>query len=330
MKTTTNQNSQTNGFGPKKALGLLLKYGTYALLIFFCIILTLTTSTFLTKSNLINVLLQTTVTAILAAGVTFVIVIGCMDLSVGTTMAVASCFATEAFKRGANWWQGLLIMLAVGMLFGLINGFSTAYIGMPSFLVTLATQSLGKGIALGISNGRSFYDIPDAFDFIPDTAILGIPLMIIIVIIIYIVMQIILKRTLFGRRVCATGGNSEAARVSGVNTKRTMLQAYILCGVMVGIASIIQTARMGSFWPTMGTGLEFQAVAAVVIGGASLSGGAGSLIGTFVGVILMGVISNALNLWGVNANWQEAARGLIIFFAVFLDTIRSRFNKGAE
>ena len=154
--------------------------------------------------------------------------------------------------------------------------------------------------------------------------------MIIIVILIYVIMQVILKRTLFGRRVCATGGNSEAARVSGVDTRKTMLLAYMLCGVMVGIASIIQTARMGSFWPTMGTGLEFQAVAAVVIGGASLSGGAGSLVGTFTGVLLMGVISNALNLWGVNANWQEAARGLIIFFAVLIDTLRNRFNKGNE
>lgn len=330
MKNTTNQKNPNNISNPKKILGMLLKYGTYVLLVFFCVILTLTTSTFLTKGNLTNVLLQTTVTAILAAGMTFVVVIGCMDMSVGTTMAVASCIATEAFKLGANWWQGLLIMLLIGMLFGFINGFSTAYIGMPSFLVTLATQSLGKGISLGISNGRSYYDIPEAFDFIPDTNILGIPLMIIIVIVIYIIMQIILKRTLFGRRVCATGGNKEAARVSGVDTKKTMLLAYILCGSMVGIASIIQTARMGSFWPTMGTGLEFQAVAAVVIGGASLSGGAGSLLGTFVGVLLMGIISNALNLWGVNANWQEAARGLIIFFAVFLDTLRSRFNKGAE
>ncbi len=317
-------------FNAKKALGILLKYGTYFLLIFFCVILSLTTSTFLTRSNLINVLLQTTVVAILAAGVTFVIVIGCMDLSVGTTMAVASCMATEAFKRGASWWQGLLIMLFFGTLFGVINGCASAYIKMPSFLVTLATQSLGKGIALGVSDGRSYYDIPEAFDFIPDTSVLGIPLMIIIVILIYVIMQVILKRTLFGRRVCATGGNSEAARVSGVDTRKTMLLAYMLCGVMVGIASIIQTARMGSFWPTMGTGLEFQAVAAVVIGGASLSGGAGSLVGTFTGVLLMGVISNALNLWGVNANWQEAARGLIIFFAVLIDTLRNRFNKGNE
>lgn len=318
---------ETRRITGRSIIRLFLNYGIYLLLLIVCLVLSLTTDTFLTTTNIINVLLQTSIIAILAVGVTFVLITGGNDLSMGAVMAVSSAAGIGLIKlQGWPWWAGMLVIIAVAMLFGLINGTVVAYIKVPAFLATLSTQFIARGLSLVISGGTSWFGLPGAFVFIASYRFLGIPFIIVAVLLLYVIFHLRLGRTIFGRRVYAVGSNRESARVSGINVNKTVLLAYIQCGLLVGIASILQTARMNSFWAAMGTGLEFQAIAGAIIGGTSMSGGVGKLTGTFAGVVLMGVINNALNLYGVDANWQEAARGFVILFAVVVDALRNRYN----
>lgn len=305
---------------------VLLKYGVYLLFVILCVILALTSKNFLSANNLINVLLQTSVIGIIAIGMTYVIIAQGIDVSVGSVVAICGGAGVGLIKLyGAPWWVGMLTMLVIGVAFGLLNGFATAYLRMPAFLVTLATMSIGRGLALVLSGGKSWFGLPPEFVFISSESILGIPLIIVIVFICYGIGFFVLRYTIYGRKVFAVGGNPTAARASGINVNRIILSTFVLSGLVAGVGAILQTARINSFWASMGTGFEFSAIAAVVIGGTSLSGGKGSLGGALVGVLIMGVINNALNLWGVDANMQEVARGLIIFIAVMLDSIRTRF-----
>lgn len=311
----------------KSVMKVFLNYGIYLLLFMVCAILALTTDSFLTVTNIINVLLQTTIIAILAIGVTFVLITGGNDLSMGAVMAVSSAAGIGLVKlMGMPWWVGMIVMIAVAIFFGVVNGLVVAYIKVPAFLATLSTQFIARGLTLVISGGSSWFGLPQAFLFIASTRLIGVPLIIIIVAVLYLIFGVRLGSTIFGRRVYAVGSNRESARVSGIDVKKMILLSYIQCGLLVGIASILQTARMNSFWAAMGTGLEFQAIAGAIIGGTSMSGGVGKLTGTFTGVLLMGIINNALNLYGIDANWQEAARGFVILFAVVFDALRNRYN----
>ncbi|HIT65682.1 MAG TPA: ABC transporter permease [Candidatus Merdisoma merdipullorum] len=311
----------------KVLIQTILNYCIYLLLLLVCIILSLTTTSFLSVTNIINVLLQTSIIAVLSLGITFVLITGNNDLSVGGVMAVAGAAGIGLIKlEGWPWWAGMLVILAVAVAFGAINGMVVAYIKAPAFLTTLATQFIGRGLALVISGGSSWYDLPKPFTFLSSTYVIGIPLMILIILLLYLVFHIRLSKTIFGRRVYAVGSNAESARVSGINVPKTILLAYMQCGLLVGIATILQVARMNSFWAAMGTGIEAQAIAGAIIGGASMAGGVGNLVGTFAGVLLMGVINNALNLYGIDANWQDAARGFVIMLAIIIDAVRNRYN----
>ena len=311
----------------KVLIQTILNYCIYLLLLLVCIILSLTTTSFLSVTNIINVLLQTSIIAVLSLGITFVLITGNNDLSVGGVMAVAGAAGIGLIKlEGWPWWAGMLVILAVAVAFGAINGMVVAYIKAPAFLTTLATQFIGRGLALVISGGSSWYDLPRPFTFLSSTYVIGIPLMILIILLLYLVFHIRLSKTIFGRRVYAVGSNAESARVSGINVPKTILLAYMQCGLLVGIATILQVARMNSFWAAMGTGIEAQAIAGAIIGGASMAGGVGNLVGTFAGVLLMGVINNALNLYGIDANWQDAARGFVIMLAIIIDAVRNRYN----
>lgn len=306
---------------------VFLNYGIYILLFLVCFILSVTTDSFLTMTNIVNVLLQTSIIAVLAIGVTFVLITGGNDLSMGAVMAVSSAAGIGLIKLfGWPWWAGMIVILAVAVFFGLVNGIVVSYIKVPAFLATLSTQFIARGLTLVLSGGSSWFGLPTAFLYIASSKIVGIPFMIVAVILLYLFFGVRLSHTIFGRRIYAVGSNRESARVSGINVQKTILLAYIQCGFLVGIASILQTARMNSFWAAMGTGLEFQAIAGAIIGGTSMSGGVGKLTGTFTGVMLMGIINNALNLYGVDANWQEAARGFVILFAVLVDALRNRYN----
>lgn len=311
----------------KNIIKWALDYCIYLLLLGVCLILSVTTDSFLSVTNIVNVLLQTSIIAVLSLGITFVLITGNNDLSVGGVMAVAGAAGIGAIKlAGWPWWAGMLVIIAVSVFFGAVNGTVVAYIKAPAFLATLATQFIGRGLALVISQGASWYDLPTPFVKIASTKFVGIPMMIVIVILLYLIFHVRLSKTIFGRRVYAVGSNSDSAKVSGINVQKTILFAYLQCGLLVGFAAILQVSRMNSFWAAMGTGIESQAIAGAIIGGASMAGGVGNVGGTFAGVLLMGIINNALNLYGVDANWQEAARGFVIMLAIIIDAIRTRYN----
>ena len=314
------------GDGLRKALQFFLKYGILVLFSLLVVILAITSKNFLSIANVTNVLLQTSVIGVIAIGMTFVIITGGIDVSVGSVVAIASAAGVGLIKfMGAPWWLGMLCIVLVGIVFGLINGVSVTYLRMPAFLVTLSTMGIGRGLTLVMSGGRSWHALPPQFGAISTTTIAGFPVMIPAVVVMYVLSYVVLQRTAYGRKLFALGGNKESARVSGISVKRIEMVAYVVCGSLAGVAAIFQTARLNSFWAAMGTGFEFQAIAAVVIGGTSLAGGIGTTWGTLMGVLLMGVINNALNLWGIPANWQDVARGTIIFIAVMLDALRTRY-----
>lgn len=315
-------------FSADNIIRVVLNYGVYLLLFLACIILTFTTKTFLTKDNLVNVMLQTCIIGTIAIGMTFVIATDGIDLSVGGLLAIASAAGIGLIKiYNMPWYVGMISMILVASLFGLINGLSVAYLKIPAFLVTFSTQSISRGLTLVLSGGKSWFDLPSQFGLLAAGSLFGVPFLIIIMISLFIIFHIILKKSVYGRKILAVGGNEESARVSGISVERIKMSAYILSGAICGAAAILQTSRLNAFWASMGSGMEFSAIAGVVIGGTSLSGGKASMAGTFAGVVLMGVINNALNLLKVPANWQDVARGVIIFIAVALDALRARYNK---
>ena len=307
-------------------LQVCMKYGTYLLFLFVVLIMLIASSKFRTLTNAVNILLQNSTLGVLAVGMTLVIITGGIDVSVGAIMTCSACIAAVLItEHGLNQWVGMLLTLVVGTLFGALNGYSVAYLRMPPFLVTLATQSIGKGLALVISRGNTYRKYSPAITWLGNTSFLGIPVLVWLMLLCMVVGFFVLHRTVYGRKVLAIGGNADAARVSGINVRWINMSTYTILGFFCGLASIMTVARIGSYWTALGDGIEFDVIAGVVIGGTSLSGGSGTIPGTLVGILLMGVISSALNLLGVDAYWQNVAKGVVIFIAVMIDAFRSRY-----
>jgi ribose transport system permease protein len=305
-----------------------LQNGAYILLLVCCIVLSFMDSNFLTVNNIVNVLLQTSILAVLAIGQTFVICTGNIDISVGNLIGMCSAAGIALVMfYSCPWWLSMLVMIGVGLIFGIINGVCVAFIRIPSMLVTLATQCIAAGLVLVISNGKSWFDLPFEYTAVSKMKWLGIPWLVWIVLFLYAIFHFVLSYTVFGRKVLAVGGNPESAKVSGIHAPRVVMAAYVLCGGVAGIAAILQTGRLGAFYASMGSGMEMNVIAATVIGGTCMTGGRGTIVGTFAGVLLLGVINNALNLLGVDANWQSVARGIIILIAIIIDAIRLRYDR---
>lgn len=306
---------------------ITLRYGIYLLFLLMVLILSLTNEKFFTVSNFTNVLLQVSNYAVLGVGMTMVVMTGGIDVSVGATMCVsASVYVICTTKLGMSEPTGLLLMLLVAAAFGAINGVAVAYLNMPAFLVTLSTQCIGRGLSLALTGGVSFRNVGKSFLFIGKNSFLGIPMMIWVMAIVYLIGFVILERTIYGRKIMAIGGNTNAARVSGINVRLLTMSTYLILGVLSGLAAHMTIARLGSFYAAMGEGMEFMVIAAAVIGGTSLSGGTGTILGTLIGTLIIGIINNALNLFNVSADWQNVARGLVIFLAVLFDAMRSRMK----
>lgn len=310
----------------KLALNIALRYGIYLVFILLCAGVSIVTPVFLTTQNLKNVLLQTSAVGIIAVGVTFAIIARGIDVSVGAIVALASAVAVTSMKLGNQpWWVGVLLIFGVSLAVGLVNGLASTYLRMPSFLVTLATMTIGRGLVLAISRGQNYWGLPDFYPNLGLGSLGPIPTPIAIMLVAFLAGHLVLSRTVFGRKVYAVGGNPDAARVSGIRVEWITLMCFILVGFFCGLAALVLTARLNSFTPQMGIGFEFAAIAAVVIGGTSLSGGEGTIGGTLVGVLIMGVINNALNLLGVSVYTQDIVRGAIIFLAVMIDALRNRY-----
>lgn len=309
------------------ALQIGLKYGIYLLFLFIIIVLSITNPSFRTVANASNVLLQVTTYAVLGIGMTFVIMTGGIDVSIGGIMVCCGSVYTVLSQSGMPDSVSIPAMFLTALLVGIVNGVSVAYLGMPAFLATLATQCMCRGMSLVLTGGASYRNLGPSFTFFGKTKLLNIPVQIWVIVLLFLVGYLILHKTVYGRKLIAVGGNLNAARVSGINDKMITCSAYIMMGVISGAAGYLTMSRLGSYYASMGDGIEFMVIAAVVIGGTSMVGGSGSMFGTLVGTLLIGVINNALNLFRVDAEWQNVAKGFIIFLAVLFDALKNHMKQ---
>jgi ribose transport system permease protein len=307
----------------KKYIGSL---GLLIVILAFCIVLSILSPVFLTKTNLINLLMQSTILVTLALGVTFVIITGGIDLSVGAIMAVASAIGLGLIVyNDVPVIVGVIAMILIGGAFGLVNGVLVTKLNLSPLIVTLGTMGIARGIVLIYTNSANVNPVPPSFRTLATGSLFTIPYLIIVVAIIAVIAHIILKHTVLGRSIYASGGNELAARLSGIRTKTVVTSAYVISGVTAALGGLLLTARLESVGPSAGTGIELTVIAAVVIGGTSLFGGQGNIIGTVLGVILISLVSNAINLLGVPPAWDALVTGSVILIAALLDVYRRKF-----
>jgi ribose/xylose/arabinose/galactoside ABC-type transport system permease subunit len=293
--------------------------GTFAGLLTLCVILWAATPHFLTVSNLLNVLEQTALNAVVAVGMTFVIISGGIDLSVGSVLALAGIVLGLALEAGIPTPVSIALALAAGLACGLGNGMLITFGRLPPFIATLGMMSVARGAALMMAEGRPISGFSDTFRALATGRVLMIPAPVIITALIYVIAHFVLARTVFGRAAYAIGGNEEAARLSGVQVRFHKTAIYGVAGLMSAAAAVALTARLNSAQPTAGLMYELDAIAATVIGGSSLLGGEGSLAGTLVGALIMGVLRNGLNLLNVSSFLQQVVIGAVIIGAVLVD-----------
>jgi ribose transport system permease protein len=287
---------------------------------------------FFSVINFANIFTQISINTVIAVGMTFVILLGGIDLSVGSVLALCSIIAGKVLTNPAlPFWAAILLAIilsvASGMLIGWFNGFISETWKIHSFIVTLGMLNIARGLALQVSHSRTIFNFPKVFNDFGTTTYLGVfPAIFLIALILVILGSIILRKTVFGRMIFAIGNNEESVRLSGHNVKFYKVLAYTICGGTVGIATIMYMLRMSIASPILGVGFELNAIAAVVIGGTSMSGGKGSLIGTFLGASIMGVLNNGLLLIGMGDFARQIVTGVIIILAVILDTYRTKFS----
>jgi len=295
-------------------------------LLVLAVVLSLSSPAFLSVANLTNIGIQTSVVAILAFGMTFVIITAGIDLSVGSLAALAAVSAGWAGTVGGFPPIVALIMgLFVGMAGGLVNGILVAFGKIPAFIATLAMLSIGRGLTLVISDGTPI-STSGPITFLGSRIGGWLPVPILVMIVMGIIASIILNKTLAGRTMYAIGGNQEAARLSGLAVRRNLLYVYVLAGLFAGVAGMVLAGRLSSAQPQAASGYELDAIAAVIIGGASLFGGVGTISGTLIGALVLAVIRNGLNLLNVNPFWQQVAIGVVIALAVLADSLRRRYG----
>ena len=295
------------------------QFGTLLGLIGLCVVLWILTPHFLTVSNLLNVAQQTSINAIIAVGLTFVIITAGIDLSVGSILAFSGVVLASVLRAGCPIALAMLVGLAVGMACGLVNGVLISFGRIPPFISTLGMMSVARGSALLYTSGRPISGFSESFRFLATGKILFIPAPVVIMLAVYLIAYFVLNRTKFGRYTYAIGGNEEAAILSGVNVKLYKTMVYGICGMLSALGAIILTARLNSAQPIAGMMYELDAIAATVIGGTSLMGGQGSVIGTLIGAFIMGVLRNGLNLLGVSSFFQQVVIGSVIIIAVLMD-----------
>lgn len=302
-----------------KMINKINVYRSVMILLVICIFASILSPSFLKINNLFNVFKQITVAGIVGCGMTFVILTGGIDLSVGSIMGLAGVIASGVLASTGNIVFAIGTAIIIGIVCGTVNGFWVAQCGIPPFISTLGMMTLLRGCVLVYTKGSPIPVKVDAYKYIGKGSILGIPVPVILLLIIYIIAHYVLTQTAFGREIYAFGGNKEAARLSGISTKRTEWMAYVINGLMCGIAAIILTARLGSAQSTTGEGIEMDAIAAVILGGTSLSGGTGFVLPTVVGAMIMGIIDNILTLMNVNPHATNIVKGAVILIAVLVD-----------
>lgn len=304
------------------------KVGIIAVLLVLVIVMAIFADNFLTVDNGLNVARAVSINAILAAGMTMIIITAGIDLSVGSILAVSGVTGVLLFTAGVPTPLALLGGVAAGALSGFINGALVAWLALPAFIVTLGSMTYLRGTAYSLLEGQPLIANQLGYRAIGNGAIAGIPIPVVVMIAVYAVFWFLLERTKFGRHVYAVGGNAEAARLAGINVKRVLLAVYTIAGAAAGLAGIIFSARVLSAQPTAGTGYELDAIAAVVLGGTSLMGGRGRVLGTLIGALIIGVLTNGLVLMNVPFFYQLIIKGVVIVLAVTLDSLRRMGRSG--
>ena len=319
---------------PTRGLGATIKgrfqqFLAFGSLIVIVVFFAFASPNFLTFSNITGVLFSTVVIGTLAVGTTFVIVTAGIDLSIGTGMALCAVMSGVFL---VNWQMPLLLGVLAAILFGgligLINGFNVAILKIPPFIATLAMMLVAQGLALVISGSAPIYftDVPGYSEISTGNLIPGVnfPNAVIILAVVAVVAAVVLNKTVLGRYTYSIGSNEEATALSGINTKKWLIIVYTLAGLFIGLAGVMISARLGSAQPATGMGYELQAIAAVVIGGTSLFGGKGTIIGTVIGALIMSVLNNGLQIVSVPQEWQNVILGGVILAAVYADNIRRK------
>ncbi|MGI6153220.1 MAG: ABC transporter permease [Christensenellaceae bacterium] len=292
-----------------------------------CVIFSIASEQFLKEKNLINILRQISINAIIAFGMTAVLLIGGIDLSVGSVAALCGCTAVVIISAGMPVFVGVLGAVLLGCLVGLANGLIISKSKLPPFIVTLGMMTIARGFAYIYSDGRPTPIKNEWFDQIGNAYVFNIiPTPVVIMVVVLIFMSVLLNKTRFGRNIYAIGGNTECALFSGIRVERTQIGVYMINGSLTAIAGLILTSRLGSGQPMVGEGYELDAIAAAILGGTSFSGGIGRIGGTIIGALILGVLSNGLNLLQVSYYWQLVAKGAIIIVAVYVDHIK-KINK---
>lgn len=293
-------------------------------LIALFVVLSLASPNFLTSTNLSSVVRQTAVINIMALGMTMIIICGGIDLSVGSILAMGGLLGTLAMEKGSAIPVGILVGVLAGLACGFGNGFLTTRLKINPFIVTLGTLGIIRGLALIISNGLPVHQVPKAFSYLGEGTLLRVPFVLWILLLCAVVVHLVLDHTRLGRYAFAIGSNPEAALYAGINVRLVTTAVYTLCGMLTGLAGMIEASRLMTGQPTAGQGYELQAIAAVVIGGGSLRGGEGSVIGTLVGAFIMGLLSNGSDLLGISPYLQQVIIGGVIILAVAVDELRKR------
>lgn len=303
----------------KRLMNQINIYRSFLILVVICIFAAFLSNSFLSVSNLFNVFKQITVAGIIACGMTFVILTGGIDLSVGSILGLSGVVASGVLQSTGNTGLAVLTALAIGIVCGAVNGFFISHCEIPPFIATLGMMTLLRGCVLIFTKGAPIPVKADIYKFLGKGMILSIPVPVIILILLYLLAHYVLTQTSFGRSVYAFGGNREAARLSGISVKRTEWMVYIINGLLSGVAAVILTARLGSAQSTSGQGIEMDAIAAVILGGTSLSGGTGFVLPTVIGAMIMGIIDNILTLMNVNPHATYIVKGAVVLIAVLVD-----------
>jgi ribose transport system permease protein len=293
--------------------------GIFLSLIILCVIFSIMNPRFMSVANFMNVLQQVAVIAIAAFGMTWVILLGEIDLSIGSIIAVAGMVGAQCFAYGLGFAPALVLTLIAGALMGLINGVLTAKLLLPSFIVTVATMGIYRGLVSLPTNGAPAMIMNETWTAIGTESFLGFPIIIWIVLVLFVFNQVLLGKTTFGRRAYLTGGNREAALYSGIKVDRLKITIFVISGVMAAISGVLLSARLFSAQTNAGTSYELDAIAAAVLGGTSLAGGVGTMVGTLIGALIIGVMNNGMNMLSVPYFYQLIVKGLVILVAVWLD-----------
>ena len=304
------------------------KYGTFLLLVILFLLASICVPGFFARQNLTNIFRQIAVVTILGFGVEFVIILGHINVALGSEIALIGCVcctvmvATQDIVGAALALViSILTSLALGAVIGGINGFVITKFNIPAFIMTLAVTTVARGSALLLTSGKPVSGMDEIYEVIGQGYIGPVPISVIILVVLFAICWVVLNRTQFGRHLFAVGGNMNAAEASGIKAQSVVRKAFLIDGLMAAIAGILFMSRMGTAQPSAGVAYEFDAITACVVGGTSLSGGSGTITGTLIGAIIVGIINNAQNLLGISAYWQQIVKGLIILVAVIIDVV---------